>query len=127
MSQVSMTVRMDSELKKEFSSLCSEFGMSANVAINIFAKAVVQRRCIPFEIRSNDKVDYMTKGLNEFYEMRNIAAENQSIDYSLNEINDEIKQYRTEKLLFLKFLTLQITVSISPPFKKNTYRKQTTL
>ena len=71
--------------------------MSANVAINIFAKAVVQRRCIPFEIRSNDKVDYMTKGLNEFYGLRNIAAENQSIDYSLNEINDEIKQYRKER------------------------------
>ena len=43
------------------------------------------------------KVDYMTKGLNEFYELRNIATENQSIDYSLNEINDEIKQYRTER------------------------------
>lgn len=43
------------------------------------------------------KVDYMTKGLNEFYELRNIAAENQSIDYSLNEINDEIKQYRKER------------------------------
>ena len=97
MSQVSMTVRMDNELKKEFSSLCSEFGMSANVAINIFAKAVVQRRCIPFEIRSNDKVDYMTKGLNEFYELRNIAAENQSRDYSLDEINDEIKQCRIER------------------------------
>lgn len=43
------------------------------------------------------KVDYMTEGLNAFYELRNIAAENQSIDYSLNEINDEIKQYRKER------------------------------
>ena len=43
------------------------------------------------------KVDYMTKGLNEFYELRNIAAVNESIDYSLNEINDEIKQFRKER------------------------------
>ena len=64
MPQVSMTVRMDSDLKKSFNSLCSEFGMSTNVAINIFAKAVVQRRCIPFEIRSESKTDYTTNNLN---------------------------------------------------------------
>lgn len=38
-----MTVRMDSELKKSFDSLCSQFGLSANSAMNVFAKAVVQR------------------------------------------------------------------------------------
>ena len=42
MAQVSMTVRMDSELKKAFDSLCNEFGMSSNTAMNVFAKAVVQ-------------------------------------------------------------------------------------
>ena len=50
MAQVSMTVRMDSELKKAFDSLCNEFGMSSNTAMNVFAKAVVQRGRIPFEI-----------------------------------------------------------------------------
>ena len=50
MAQVSMTVRMDSDLKKSFDTLCSEFGMSSNTAMNVFAKAVVQRGRIPFEI-----------------------------------------------------------------------------
>ena len=50
MAQVSMTVRMDSELKQAFDSLCSEFGMSSNTAMNVFARAVVQRGKIPFEI-----------------------------------------------------------------------------
>ena len=52
MSQVSMTVRMDSQLKRMFDALCAEFGMSSNTAINVFARAVVQRRRIPFEIRA---------------------------------------------------------------------------
>lgn len=55
MPQVAMTVRMDSELKKSFDSLCSQFGLSANAAMNVFARAVVQRGKIPFEIVS-DKV-----------------------------------------------------------------------
>ncbi|MCQ2110188.1 MAG: type II toxin-antitoxin system RelB/DinJ family antitoxin [Bacteroidaceae bacterium] len=55
MSQVAMTVRMDSDLKKSFDSLCSQFGLSANAAMNVFARAVVQRGKIPFEVVS-DKV-----------------------------------------------------------------------
>ena len=55
MPQVAMTVRMDSELKKSFDSLCSQFGLSANAAMNVFARAVVQRGKIPFEVVS-DKV-----------------------------------------------------------------------
>ena len=55
MAQVAMTVRMDSELKKSFDALCSQFGLSANSAMNVFAKAVVQRGRIPFEVVS-DKV-----------------------------------------------------------------------
>ena len=98
MPQVSMTVRMDSDLKKSFNSLGSEFGMSTNVAINIFAKAVVQRRCIPFEIRSESKTDYTTSALNDFYELRSIAAKSDNADLSLEEINNEIKQSRKERL-----------------------------
>ena len=46
MSQVSMTVRMDAQLKKNFDSLCQQFGMSAKTAMNIFANAVVLYRKI---------------------------------------------------------------------------------
>ena len=42
MAQVSMTVRMDSQLKQKFDALCARMGMSANAAMNIFANAVVK-------------------------------------------------------------------------------------
>lgn len=54
MPQVAMTVRLDSNLKKEFDSLCSQFGLSSNAAFNVFARTVVQRRKIPFEIVSDE-------------------------------------------------------------------------
>ena len=41
---------MDENLKKQFDILCSEFGMNATTAVNVFARAVVRERKIPFEI-----------------------------------------------------------------------------
>lgn len=42
MAQVSMTVRMDSQLKQMFDALCREIGMSANTAMNVFARQVAE-------------------------------------------------------------------------------------
>lgn len=97
MAQVSMTVRMDAELKQMFDSLCAQFGMSANTAMNVFAKAVVQRRKIPFEIKANDEVKTFNKGYEAFHELRKVAQNNGLANMSLDEINDEIRLARTER------------------------------
>lgn len=95
MTQVSMTVRMDSQLKQTFDKLCSEFGMSANTAMNIFANAVVMTRSIPFEIKApkEDTID----GLAAFYALRDEARKNGVQDMTLEEINEEIKKARAER------------------------------
>lgn len=93
MGQVSMTVRMDSDLKKSFDALCSQFGMSANTAMTVFAKAVVQRGKIPFEIRG-DKTDSRTEGLNAYRQIRALAENGALPDLSLDEINEEIARAR---------------------------------
>ena len=58
MAQTAMTVRMDSQQKMQFDQLCEQFGMSANTAINIFVKAVIRSKSIPFSIKAkeDDKV-----------------------------------------------------------------------
>ena len=48
--QTTMTVRTDAQLKAEFTSLCEEFGMSANTAMNIFMRAVAETKSIPFTL-----------------------------------------------------------------------------
>ena len=52
MAQTAMTVRIDSEQKAMFDNLCEQFGMSANAAINVFVKAVIRTRSIPFAIKA---------------------------------------------------------------------------
>ena len=53
MAQATFSVRMDEALKQQFDGLCREFGMTASTAFNVFAKAVVRQRKIPFEIAAD--------------------------------------------------------------------------
>ena len=96
MSQVSMTVRMDSQLKTMFDALCAEFGMSVNTAINVFARTVVQRRCIPFEIRADEKKS-VAEQMVMFRNMREWAETGNTPDLTLEEINKEIEKTRSGK------------------------------
>ena len=96
MAQVSMTVRMDAGIKAAFDSLCQQFGMSANAAMNIFANAVVKTRSIPFKIEASEKSaneDFK----NAFYALRESAHKNGLQDMTIEEINEEIRQARLER------------------------------
>ena len=94
MSQSAFTIRLDSKLKTQFDSLCEEFGMSTNTAINIYVRQVVRSRRIPFTIEAPVKDDVMDKGRAAFYAMRQAAAEAGIQDMSLDEINEEIRLAR---------------------------------
>ena len=88
MAQVSMTVRMDSGIKAAFDALCSQFGMSANAAMNIFANAVVMQRRIPFEIKAAPE-EKSISGLEAFRALRAEAEKNGLQEMTLDEINEE--------------------------------------
>ena len=96
MAQVSMTVRMDSQLKARFDELCSQFGMSANTAMNVFANAVVRKRKIPFEIDAKAP-ETRSDGWKAFWELREEAQRNGVPDLTLDEINEEIRLAREER------------------------------
>lgn len=69
--------------------------MSANTAMNIFAKAVVQRGKIPFEIRGDKPVDAKeSEGLKAFRAIRAMAEAGAFPDLTLDEINEEIREAR---------------------------------
>ena len=94
MGQTATTIRIDAELKAEFDKLCDQFGMSANTAFNIYVKAVVRQRRIPFQIEGDTLEETMEKGRRAFHEMRKAAAENGTAGMSLEEINEEIRLAR---------------------------------
>lgn len=95
MAQATFSVRMDEDLKKDFDVLCSDFGMNTTTAFNIFARAVVRERRIPFEIKSSPKENVTRESaLAAFMAMREQAQINGLQDMSLDEINKEIHQAR---------------------------------
>ena len=50
MAQTNVNIRMDDKLKKDFEKNCNELGLNMTTAFNIFARAVVRHRRIPFDI-----------------------------------------------------------------------------
>ena len=89
------SVRMDENLKKQFDSLCSDFGMNASTAFNIFARTVVRERKIPFEIVAPEPI--RESGYAAFMSLREAAKNNGVQDWSLEEINNEIDAVRRSK------------------------------
>lgn len=94
MAQATFSVRMDEDLKKQFDTLCNEFGINTSTAINIFARAVVLQRKIPFEISAPEKNAARDDGLKAFIALRKSAEENGLQDMTLDEINAEINASR---------------------------------
>ena len=94
MAQTSMTVRLDNQQKAIFDELCAQFGMSANTAINIFVKAVIRNRKIPFTISADSENDIREKTLNVFSKLRTDAENSNDPEMTLDEINAEINEVR---------------------------------
>ena len=97
MAQAAMTIRMDQDLKAQFDALCSEFGMSTNTAFNIFARTVVRNRRIPFAIEGPAKESVIGKGKAAFDEIRAKVEKGEIPSFTLEEINEEIRQAREGK------------------------------
>ncbi len=93
MAQATFSVRMDENLKRQFDALCNEFGMNASTAINVFARAVVREKKIPFEIISSED-DTREKALQAFYMLREHAKANGLQDMTETEIEKEIRAAR---------------------------------
>ncbi len=61
MSQTTLSIRMDADIKKRFDAFCADAGMNATVAVNMFARAVLREQRIPFEITGNADPFYSVK------------------------------------------------------------------
>ncbi len=94
MAQATFSVRMDEALKKQFDMLCSDFGMNASTAINVFARAVVRERKIPFEIASPEPEITRERAMQAFMSLREQAKIDFPDGMSLDEINEEIRKAR---------------------------------
>jgi len=93
MAQATFSVRMEESLKTEFETLCNYFGMNMSTAINIFARAVVNEKRIPFEIAATDLFS-PENSKKVFADIRKQAKETGVADMSMEEIDEEIAKAR---------------------------------
>ena len=96
MGQTAFTIRMDTDIKKRFDELCKDFGMSANTAFNIFARAVIKQERIPFDVESENQAK-LQRAWEAIERMRESAIANGIADMSMEEIDEEIKAARLRK------------------------------
>ncbi len=96
MGQTAFTVRMDSDVKKQFDELCKDFGMSSNTAFNVFARAVIKNQRIPFEVESEREAK-LRRAQEAFERIEKYKAEHDLPEMTMEEIDEEIRKYREER------------------------------
>lgn len=68
MSQTTINIRMDNELKKNFDNVCADLGMTMTTAITMLAKKMTREKRLPFEV-----------SIDPFYTNANMEVLNESI------------------------------------------------
>ena len=74
MAQTTFSVRMDSEVKKQLDDFCNQVGMNTTVAFNMFARAVLRERRLPFDVTTESDLFYSESNLAHL--RRGVAALN---------------------------------------------------
>lgn len=92
-----MSIRVDETLKKNFDLMCDQFGLSNSAAFNLFMKAVVRERRIPFEIKADSEIEVRQKGYDAFMRMREQAARQETGNMTLEDVNELISDIRNGK------------------------------
>jgi len=68
--QTNLSVRVSKEDKKNFEDFCDATGMNVSVAVNMFIKAVLREKRLPFEIRTSTFNQDLEEALAEAEEMK---------------------------------------------------------
>ena len=100
MAQATFSIRMDEDLKRDFSEFCNSVGMSMTTAFVVFARKTLNERRIPFVIdspRESEKDRLARRGMEFIDEFRATKKANGWPDLSMEEIDAEIAAARRER------------------------------
>jgi len=103
MEAVNVTVRMDKETKRKFDIFCENVGINITTAFNMFVKATLRTRELPFAVTDVEETEAIIMAKNrEDLRAAFKAAQEQSVingtdKITMDEINAEIAAYRKEK------------------------------
>lgn len=87
MSQATLSIRMDKEVKKELEEFCGAVGMNVSVAVNLFAKAVIREQRLPFEIALDPSDKARRKVFADVKNKRNLSKEFKTVSELMDDLN----------------------------------------
>lgn len=94
MSTTAISIRLDSDIKKQFDKLCKEFGISTNAAFNLFARTVVREKAIPFAISAcNESENRFIAAQNALIKSQTLSAQEEH-EWTDEEIDQLIAEHR---------------------------------
>ena len=100
MSTTAISIRLDSDIKEQFDNLCKEFGISTSAAFNLFARAVVRERAIPFPISlssNNNESDKRSIAAQKTLARVQALSALEEHEWTDEEIDNLIASYRHKK------------------------------
>ena len=102
MGAVNVTVRIEEETKREFDAFCENVGMNITTAFNLFIRATLRTRELPFPITDleptkQSRETLMARGMEVLKEAQEQARASGLSDMSLDDVNVIIAEARREK------------------------------
>jgi len=93
-----ITIRMDRETKRDFETFCDNVGINLTTAFNMFVKATLRARTLPFAISDIDSKKQARMELQEAFEdLQQESVANGNDKMTLDDINAIISECRQEK------------------------------
>ncbi|HHK7208778.1 TPA: type II toxin-antitoxin system RelB/DinJ family antitoxin [Streptococcus pneumoniae] len=78
MSKMSISIRLDSEVKEQAQQVLSNLGMDMTTAINIFLRQAIQYQGLPFDVRL-DENRKLLQALTDLDQNRNMSQSFESV------------------------------------------------
>ena len=92
-----ITIRMDRETKRDFEEFCDNVGINLTTAFNMFVKATLRARTLPFAVSDIDTRKQARKEFLETIEaMQAQSVINGTDKITMDEIDDIISEVRQE-------------------------------
>lgn len=86
MAQANISIRLNSDLKRNFDDLCNELGFNMSTAITMFIKAAVREQGIPFALSLNDYNKETQKVIKDANKGIGLSKTYNSVDDMMNDI-----------------------------------------
>ena len=88
MSQITFSVRMDTDVKRQFDDFCMMVGMNTTTAFNMFARAVLREKRLPFDVTTVSDPFYSESNMAFLRRAKEALESGKGVEHGLIEVDE---------------------------------------